>query len=63
MEQKSFLFNARRLEVNNYITIIECGEKRCVFVEIIGLMEKYSMELGIGFNDSHVFQNYTYSCL
>lgn len=34
MEQKSFLFNASRLEVNNYITIIECGEKRCVFVEI-----------------------------
>lgn len=34
MEQKSFLFNASRLEVNNYITIIECEEKRCVFVEI-----------------------------
>ena len=32
MEQKSFLFNASRLEVNNYITIIECGEENVILL-------------------------------
>ena len=50
MEKKSFLFNARRLEVNNYITIIECGEKRMSFCWGLGLMEKHSLKWGIGFS-------------
>ena len=32
MEQKSFLFNVSRLEVNNYITIIECGEENVILL-------------------------------
>lgn len=29
----------------------------------VGLMEKYSVELGIGFNNSNVPYSYIYSCL
>ena len=43
-EQKSFYFNASRLEVNNYITIIECGEKRMSFCWGLGLVEKHSLK-------------------